>query len=75
MCEGFIVVSCDLSNKLFQTHHPSVPPHPAGGLGGGDDDEDDDTYEEAEPYMAADTTMSNTGIGVCTRRHGGSGGL
>lgn len=34
-----------------------VPPHPPGGLGG---DDDEDTYEEAEPYIAADTTMSNT---------------
>ncbi|XP_028270458.1 actin filament-associated protein 1-like 2 [Parambassis ranga] len=45
-----------------QTRHPSGPPHPAGGLGGDDDDDDDeedDTYEEAEPYRAADT-MSNT---------------
>ncbi|XP_008301564.1 actin filament-associated protein 1-like 2 [Stegastes partitus] len=36
---------------------PVVPPHPPGGLGA---DEDEDTYEEAEPYVAADTTVSNT---------------
>nr|XP_043881299.1 actin filament-associated protein 1-like 2 [Solea senegalensis] len=35
---------------------PTVPPLPAGGLG----DDDEDTYEEAEPYIPADTTMSNT---------------
>ncbi|XP_040897600.1 actin filament-associated protein 1-like 2 isoform X2 [Toxotes jaculatrix] len=38
---------------------PAVPPHPPGGLGG-DDDDDEDTYEEAEPYVPADTSMSNT---------------
>ncbi|XP_042070315.1 actin filament-associated protein 1-like 2 isoform X2 [Haplochromis burtoni] len=37
---------------------PKVPPHPPGGLGGDDDDED--TYEEAEPYVPADATASNT---------------
>ncbi|XP_005460123.1 actin filament-associated protein 1-like 2 [Oreochromis niloticus] len=37
---------------------PKVPPHPPGGLGGDDDDED--TYEEAEPYVPADATVSNT---------------
>lgn len=36
---------------------PTVPPHPPGGLGG---DEDEDTYEEAEPYAPAETTVSNT---------------
>ncbi|XP_033181239.1 actin filament-associated protein 1-like 2 [Mastacembelus armatus] len=36
---------------------PAVPPHPPGGLGG---DDDEDTYEEAEPYVPADTTASNT---------------
>ncbi|XP_018519641.1 actin filament-associated protein 1-like 1 [Lates calcarifer] len=36
---------------------PTVPPHPPGGLGG---DDDEDTYEEAEPYVPADTTTSNT---------------
>ncbi|XP_026198235.1 actin filament-associated protein 1-like 2 [Anabas testudineus] len=35
---------------------PAVPPHPPGGLGG----DDEDTYEEAEPYVPADTTVSNT---------------
>ncbi|XP_071340170.1 actin filament-associated protein 1-like 2 [Trachinotus anak] len=39
------------------TQGPTVPPHPPGGLGG---DDDEDTYEEAEPYVPADTTMSNT---------------
>ncbi|GAA6230501.1 actin filament-associated protein 1-like 1 isoform X2 [Lates japonicus] len=38
-------------------HGPTVPPHPPGGLGG---DDDEDTYEEAEPYVPADTTTSNT---------------
>lgn len=37
---------------------PMVPPHPPGGLGGDDDDED--MYEEAEPYVPADATASNT---------------
>ncbi|XP_047197071.1 actin filament-associated protein 1-like 2 [Hippoglossus stenolepis] len=36
---------------------PTVPPHPPGGLGS---DDDEDTYEEAEPYIPADTTTSNT---------------
>ncbi|AWP07775.1 putative actin filament-associated protein 1-like 1 [Scophthalmus maximus] len=41
---------------------PAVPPLPPG-LGGDDEDEDedeDDTYEEAEPYVPADTTASHT---------------
>ncbi|XP_072243265.1 actin filament-associated protein 1-like 2 [Leuresthes tenuis] len=33
----------------------TVPPPP-----GGDDDDDEDQYEEAEPYVAADTSVSNT---------------
>ncbi|XP_015230044.1 PREDICTED: actin filament-associated protein 1-like 2 [Cyprinodon variegatus] len=36
---------------------PTVPPHPPGGLGG---DDDEDTYEEAEPYVPAESTVSNT---------------
>ncbi|XP_051806547.1 actin filament-associated protein 1-like 2 [Acanthochromis polyacanthus] len=36
---------------------PTVPPLPPGGLGG---DEDEDTYEEAEPYVAADTNTEKS---------------
>lgn len=35
---------------------PTVPPHPPGGLRG--DDDDDDAYEEAAPYVPAETTAS-----------------
>ncbi|XP_069581658.1 actin filament-associated protein 1-like 2 [Brachyistius frenatus] len=49
----------DLSTWLRNAMQgPTVPPHPPGGLGADDDDED--TYEEAEPYVAADTTVSHT---------------
>ncbi|XP_023119124.2 actin filament-associated protein 1-like 2 isoform X1 [Amphiprion ocellaris] len=36
---------------------PTVPPLPPGGLGG---NEDEDTYEEAEPYVAADTNTEKS---------------
>nr|XP_020450917.1 actin filament-associated protein 1-like 2 [Monopterus albus]XP_020450918.1 actin filament-associated protein 1-like 2 [Monopterus albus] len=36
---------------------PMVTPHPPGGLGC---DDSEDAYEEAEPYVPADTTMPNT---------------
>ncbi|XP_054895258.1 actin filament-associated protein 1-like 2 [Poeciliopsis prolifica] len=35
---------------------PTVPPHPPGGLGG----DEEDTYEEAEPYVASETTAFHT---------------
>ncbi|KAF7205402.1 transcript variant X2 [Nothobranchius furzeri] len=50
------LVSCQdpsvwLRNRVLG---PMVPPHPPGGVRG--DDEEEDTYEEAEPYLAAETT-------------------
>lgn len=55
------VIAC----RLLQMQGPTVPPHPPGGLGG---DEDEDTYEEAEPYAPAETTVSNTGTCTDTSR-------
>ncbi|XP_067376552.1 actin filament-associated protein 1-like 2 isoform X5 [Channa argus] len=51
------LVSRQDSSVWLRNVNPAVPPHPPGGLGG---DDDEDTYEEAEPYVPADTTMSNT---------------
>ncbi|XP_047238147.1 actin filament-associated protein 1-like 2 isoform X1 [Girardinichthys multiradiatus] len=48
------VPSAWLRNRM---QGPTVPPHPPGGLGG---DDDEDTYEEAEPYIPAETSVSNT---------------
>ncbi|XP_022621605.1 actin filament-associated protein 1-like 2 [Seriola dumerili] len=45
------------SSLWLRNGGPTVPPHPPGGLGA---DDDEDTYEEAEPYVPADTTTSNT---------------
>ncbi|XP_036069302.1 actin filament-associated protein 1-like 2 isoform X3 [Oryzias melastigma] len=44
------------SSLWRKSSNPSVPPHPPGGLGG----DDEDMYEEAEPYMAASTTLPST---------------
>ena len=41
----------------------TVPLPPPGG------DDEEDTYEEAEPYVAADTTVSNTGTTNTQRNH------
>ncbi|XP_040010127.1 actin filament-associated protein 1-like 2 [Xiphias gladius] len=51
------LVSKQDSSLWLSNGGPAVPPHPPGGLGG---DEEEDTYEEAEPYLPADTTVSNT---------------
>ncbi|KAK2838208.1 hypothetical protein Q5P01_015420 [Channa striata] len=51
------LVSRQDSSVWLRNASPVVPPHPPGGLGG---DDDEDTYEEAEPYVPADTTTSNT---------------
>ncbi|XP_047448877.1 actin filament-associated protein 1-like 2 [Mugil cephalus] len=53
------LVSDQNSSAWTRNGGPAVPPHPPGGLGA-DDDDDEDTYEEAEPYVSADTTMTNT---------------
>ncbi|XP_041855425.1 actin filament-associated protein 1-like 2 isoform X2 [Melanotaenia boesemani] len=50
-----LVSNLDFSAWL-RTGGPTVLPHPPGGLG----DDEEDTYEEAEPYIAADTTTTNT---------------
>ncbi|XP_024908729.1 actin filament-associated protein 1-like 2 isoform X2 [Cynoglossus semilaevis] len=57
--ETEIVRSSDPGSKkdLWQkTGGPTVPPLPPGGLG----DDEEDTYEEAEPYLPANSTVSNT---------------